>query len=270
VPSGWEAVEDDGDALLRRGAAEIRIHRDLNGHGDPGSWFSRRLKRLQDSGDLLLNSEHGEVDRGSYAAVLYEEKGVDRTWKTAATRRGFEVFLNDQQSLLCSLIASEGSFNDYRPLFESLIASAQFLDPEEWETKLQEPWIDYTLRGPWQAEATGVYANVTETPLFVHLSMEPTTFTLEKLEVSILESLRQGFHLKAGFAEHSTLGDWRQHEALHYAIDGCEVKSGRDVSVRATWLSKEQRLYGIFVRGAAAAPSEALSRSLLEAFHALS
>jgi hypothetical protein len=269
LPSGWEVTEEDGDALFRRGTAEIRLHRVLEGHGDAGTWFSHRLKRLQTSGDLLVGSENGELDRGSYAALLYEEKGVGRTWKTTATNRCFEVYLDDRQPLLWSLNAAESGFADQRALFESLIAAAEFLDPEEWETRLKEPWIDYTLRGPWQVEAAGLYSNVTDpAPLFVHLNTERATFTLGKLEPSILESLRQGFHFQDGFAERSSLGVWRQHEALHYAVDGCETGSGRGVSVRATWLAKEHRMYGIFVRGAAASPCEALSRGILEAFQA--
>jgi hypothetical protein len=266
VPSGWEVVEEDGDVFFRRGSTEIRLHRDLEGHGDPSNWFAHRMKLLQDAGDLLLGSETGELERGPYAAILYEEKGVGRAWRTAAITRTLELFLSDQQSLLWSLKAPEAGFSDQRQPFESLIASAEFLDPAEWETKLVEPWIDYTLQGPWEVEGPGVYANAREGPVFVQLGHEPTTFSLEKLQPSILESMRQGFQLKPGFAERSSAGIWRQHDAFHYGVDGSDSKSGAGVSIRSAWLVGQHRLFNIFVRGIAFDATEALTTGLLEAF----
>ncbi|HEX4963771.1 MAG TPA: hypothetical protein VF173_23290 [Thermoanaerobaculia bacterium] len=269
TPSGWEVTEENGDALFRRGSAEIHLHRDLEGHGDPANWFAQRMKRLQDSGDLLLGSETGELERGSYAAVLCEEKGVGRTWKTAAVIRSFDLFLRDQQPLLWTLKAPEVGFPDQRSLLESLIAAAEFLDPAEWETKLVEPWIDYTLRGPWQAEGPGVYANAREGPVFVQLGYESTTFSLEKLKPSILESMRQGLQLRQGFTERSSAGVWRRHDAFHYAVDGYALDSGSILSARAIWLVGQRRLFNIFIRGNVSESTEALAIGLLEAFQPL-
>jgi hypothetical protein len=269
VPSGWEVSEANGDAFFRRGATEIRLHRDLEGNSDPGSWFAQRMKRLQDAGDLLLASENGEIERGPYAAVLSEEKGVGRMWKTAAISRTLELFVSDQQPLLWTLKAPEAGFRDQRSLFESLVAAAEFLPPEEWETKLVEPWINYTLRGPWQAEGPGVYASTQEEPTFVLLSLEPTTFSLEKLQPSILESFRQGLKLNPGFAERSVVGVWHQHEAFHYALDGADSDSEEEVSIRAAWLVRDRRLFTIFVRSIASDNTATLATGLLEAFRSL-
>jgi len=266
VPSGWEVTEKDGDAIFRRGLAEIRLHRDLEGHGDPSHWFSARMKRLQDSGDLFLAKESGELERGAYAALLYEEKGVGRTWRTAAVTRIIEFFLKDCQSLLWSLKAPEDGFPDLRSLFEGLVAACKFLDPAEWETKAAEPWLDHTFRGPWQVEGPGLYALVGgKAPIFVHLSLEPTTFSLEKLQPSILSSVRQSIRL-GWKLEHSVMGSWRHHDSLYYAIDGSELNSVAEVSVRAVWLAKDRRLYSMFIRGTDAEPTEGISRSLLDAF----
>jgi hypothetical protein len=266
VPSGWDVIEEDGDALFRRGSTEIRLHRDLEGHGDPGNWFAHRMKIIQDSGDLFLGSETGELERGPYAAILYEEKGLGRTWRTAAITRSLELFLTDQQSLLWTLKAPEENFSDQRSLFESLIASAEFLDQVEWETKLVEPWLDYTLHGRWQAEGAGTYMTTWEKPAIVHLSFESNTLSLEKLQPYILNSVRKSFELREGFIERSIAGVWRQHEAYHYSLDGFDLESGAEVSVRAAWLEEGSRLYNIFVRGMDAGSTENLSRGLLEAF----
>jgi hypothetical protein len=224
------------------------------------------MKRLQDAGDLLLASENGEFERGPYAAVLSEEKGVGRMWKTAAITRTLEFFVSDRQPLLWTLKAPEAIFMDQRQLFESMIAAAEFLPPEEWETKVVEPWIDYTLHGPWQAEGPGVYASAQAQPTFILLSVEPTTFSLEKLQPSILESMRQSFHLKPGFTERSVLGAWRQYDALHYAIDGISFESGDRVNARASWLVGQRRLFNLFVRGTTPEFIDKLATGLLESF----
>ncbi len=265
VPSGWEMTEEDGDAVFRSDVAEVRLHRDLEGHGDPGLWFADRMKRLQDSGDLLLGSETGNIKRGSYAAILYEEKGVGRTWKTAAVNRNLDLFLNDQQSLLWTLKAPEAGFSNRQSLFESLVAAADFLEPTEWETKLAEPWIDYTLRGAWQAEGSGVYTNTQREPILLNLRHASTTLALEALQPSILDSLRQGFDLNNP-KEHLAVGAWRLHDALHYSMNGYDSNSGLDVHVRAAWLIKDTNLFSIFIRGSDPASTDHLSRSLLEAF----
>lgn len=268
LPSGWDvAVDERDDVVFRRGNAEIRLHRELGENNEADVWFADRMKKLQEGGDRLIGSEQGELDeRGPFAAVLYEERGAVRTWKTAAVMRGLELFVNDQQPLLWSLRAPEAGFADQRSLFESLITVAEFLPSEEWETKLVEPWINYTLRGPWQAEGPGVYASVQEEPTFVLLSLEPTTFSVEKLQPSILESMRQGFQLYQGFTERSISGTWRKHDAFHYAVDGSAADSGTHVSIRAVWLVGLHRLFNIFVRGVDLEATEALSTGLLEAF----
>lgn len=269
VPSGWEVTEENGDACFRRGPSQIRLHRDLEGHGDPGNWFASRMQMLQESGDLLLGSENGELERGPYTAVLYEEKGVGRAWKTAAITRSFEFFLTDQQSLFWSLKTPEAGFSEQRFLLESLIASTEFLDHTEWETKIVEPWLEYTLRGSWQVEGPGVYANAQKEPVFVQLSHEPNTFSLEKLQPSVLESMRQGFKFKPGFCERSVTGAWRNHDAFYYAVDGSALNSGSEISVRAIWLVGQKRLFSIFVHGTTTKVTEKLSTDLLESFQHL-
>ncbi len=266
VPAGWNVSEEEGDVLFRRGYTEIRLLRDLEGHGEPGNWFASRMKRLQDSGDLLLSSESGELERGSYAGVLYEEKGVGRIWKTAAVARSLDLFLSDQQPLIWTLKAPEAGFPGQRSFFESLIAAANFIVPEEWETKLVEPWIDCTLRGPWQVKGPGLYVNIDHTPVLVHCSRESYKFQLKNIEPSIVESLRRGAGSIEGMLERIVKGLWKSYEALYYSLDGPIVSGNSTISIRATWLLGGGSLYGLFVRGVLPEETDQLARNLLAGF----
>jgi hypothetical protein len=267
LPIGWEVVVDErDDVLFRRGGAEILLHRELGEYNEADFWFAERVKRLQAEGDSLLGTEQGEVERGPFAAVLYEEKGAVRTWKTAAVMRCLELFLGDQQSLVWRLRAPESGFSDLRTFLESLAAAASFLDPAEWETRVAEPWVEYVLRGHWEPQGQGIYLRPEKEMAFVHLSQESSTFTLDKLQPSILDSMRQSVDLMEGFSEGQVPGIWRGHEAFHYSLDGVDEESGDDISLRAVWLNGNRRLYSIFVRGEEAEITEGLSRSLLEAF----
>jgi hypothetical protein len=271
LPTGWEVTVDErDDVVFRRGSAEIRLHRELGENAEADVWFTDRMRRLQEEGDRLLGSEQGEIERGAYSAVFYEEKGAVRTWKTAAVLRGVDLFLGDQQPLVWTLRAPELGLIDLRPFFESLIAAARFLEPSDWETRLVEPWlVGYILRGPWRAEGSGLYANLYGLPVFVQLGLEQIAFSIEKLQPSLLESIRQGFDLENG-AERVTAGAWHQYEALHYAVDGSDSDLEVEVSVRAVWLMRQGHLFSILVRSFAPEAAEPLALGLLEAFQPLS
>jgi len=267
LPIGWEVVSDErDDVLFRRGTAEIRLHRELGETNEADVWFADRLKRLQEEGDRLLGSKQGELDRGPFAAVLSEEGGAVRTWKTAAVRWRLDLFVGDQQALVWTLRAPEGGFTELRTFLESLAAAAVFLDPAEWETRVAEQWVEYVLKGHWEPQGPGLYANIQQLPLFVHLTLEPNTQVLDRLQSSILGSLRQGFPVREGAMESSLAGTFKDHEMFSYSLDGRETESSSLISIRATWMLKSQELYSVLVRGRDSQETEALSRSLLMAF----
>jgi hypothetical protein len=269
LPIGWEVVTDErDDVLFRRGSGEIRLHREIGANNEADVWLEDRMNRLREQGDRLLSSEQGELERGAYVAVLSEERGAIRTWKTAAVTRVLDLFWGDQQPLVWTLRAPEAGFSDLRLFLESLIAASRFLDPSEWETRIAEPWVDYVLKGHWEPQGPGLYVQPEEEMTFVQLSQEASDFPLDKLQPSILDSMRRGNVLMEGSTEVHLSGVWRGHEAFHYAVDGVDEESGEDVSLRAVWLSGNRLLYNIFVRGVDPESTEGLSRSLLDAFRA--
>lgn len=267
LPIGWEVLTDErDDVLFRRGSAEIRLHRELGENNEADVWFAGRLKHLQATGDRLIGTEQGELERGPFAAVLYEERGAVRTWKTAAVIQGLDLFLGDQQPLVWSLRAPESGLSDLRTFSESLIAATSFLDPSEWETRIAEPWVEYVLKGHWEPQGEGLYVQPEEDMAFVHLSRGSNNFTLDSLQPSILDSMHQGIDLMDGFSKSQVSGAWRGHDAFHYTLEGVDKESGTDVSVQTVWLSGNLFLYSIFVRSADALMTEGLSRGLLEGF----
>lgn len=266
LPNKWDiAVNERGEVAFRRANAEILLHRALGENNDADLWFANRMRRLQERGDKLLGAEKGDIERGSFVAILYEEKGAVRTWKTAAMMRSFNLFLEDQQPLHWTLRSPESEFNNLKPYFESLVAAAHPLVRLEWETRLVEPWLDYTLRGPWQGEGPGLYVNLQETPVFIQLSHLPTKVPLEKLEPVVRESMSHAFKFNEA-DERVISGSWRQHDALHYAGDGIDPVLREEISIRTVWLMKDDQLYSIFVRGADSDTTETLVRDLLESF----
>ncbi|HVR06581.1 MAG TPA: hypothetical protein VMW75_00915, partial [Thermoanaerobaculia bacterium] len=267
-PAGWEVAEEEGDAVLRRNEAEIRLRRPVGvagGDGNAGAWFAWRMRQLQDSAGLVLGCERGKLAGVPYAAVLHDEKAQTRSWSTAAARRTLELFRGTQPPQWWALRAHESAMPDLRPVLEQLVAAAETLPPEEWQLKLAEPWIDFTLEGPWQAASPGLYATLTERqPLFAHLASAESKLALATLRPQAVASLRRGAALERVDAENEVLGEWRGYPALRYSLDGASRRAPA-VSVRAVWLAPERRLYSLYVQGAGANVADPLFLGLLEA-----
>jgi hypothetical protein len=264
IPPGWEAADEDGDAVFRRGGSEIRLHRVLGSDGGVEAWFKRRMRQLQATGSFLLGCERGELGRRDYAALLFDEQGQGRTWNSAAVKRTLELFVRDRQPLLWSLRAHESVLEDQRQVLESLVAAVEFLPPAEWRTKLAEPWIDYTLEGPWQSPDPGLYVDLSKPPSFIHLAREKSALPLAALRPAVVESLRKGAALKEITAQEDALGSWRGYEALRYSLDGV-AKDATTMSVRAAWVATERGLHSLFLKGAHPAPVDSLFAEMLEA-----
>ena len=264
LPSGWEVADEDGRAVFRRSGTEIRLRRVLGSDGDVDDWFKDRMKELQETESLLLRSEQGAIERGEYAALLFEEKGAARRWNTAAVTRTFELFIGDEQPLLWSLHGKAEGFAQHLPLLEQLALAAEFLPPAEWETKLAEPWIDLTLKGPWRTEGPGVYVTMKPSFTCVYLVSQDEKHPLATIGPSVAESVRQSAGVQEVYTEEQSLGLWRDHEALHYSVEGF-ADQPHIQGTRSVWVSSGQTLYGGIVWGPDAFRVEKLHRQVAEA-----
>jgi hypothetical protein len=267
VPSGWEIGEAAGVIQFQRGKAEIRLHREIGENRELNPWFARRLSDMQHSGDRLLGVEHGAAAMGVYVAILYEEKGTVRTWKTAATARSLSLFMEGRQPLVWTLRAPESVFSEPQRLFESMVAATRFLGPAEWETRLPFPWAGFVLKGPWEVHGPGFYARLGERPLLVQASEVPSDLPLVKIRPSVLNSLRRDFDPVRG-QERENLGLLKRREAFRYFFDGVDEK-GRPVSIRLLCVNSRNTLFQLAVRGAEAAEVEPLFLGLVEAMQLL-
>jgi hypothetical protein len=264
LPTGWEvSVDERDDVVFRRGNAEIRLHRELGENNEADVWFADRMRRLQEGGDRLLGSEQGEIDRGPFAAVLYEERGAVRSWKTAAVLRGLDLFLDDRQPLVWSLRAPESGFSDLRTFFESLIAATSFLDLSEWETRIAEPWLEFTLKGAWEVQGEGVYALLAEEPLLLYLNREENSLPATRVQASIVESIKKGTDLRDDAKEETSTGHWHGRDAFRYFLDGTSTES-KPVSIRTMWLFDDHWVHGVFVRGTEAEATSELFSGLAQ------
>ena len=248
VPSGWEVADEDGQAVFRRGGVEIRLRRVLGSDGDVDDWFGERMKQLQETESLLLRSERGALERGDYAALLFEEKGASRRWNTAAVTRTLELFIGDEQPLLWTLHGKAEGFSQHLPLLEQLALAAEFLPPAEWETKLAEPWIDLTLKGPWRTEGPGVYVTQGSTLSFLYLNEQPNRKSMADLAPHLADSVRQGSPLRVVRREKKTLGLWRGRDAFRYSSDGSD-EAGEPRRLRVLWTTSGEALFTCLVQG---------------------
>lgn len=263
LPSGWEVADEDGQAVFRRGGTEIRMRRVLGSDGDVDGWFGDRMKELQETESLLLRSERGAIERGDYAALLFEEKGAARRWNTAAVTRTLELFLGDEQPLLWSLYGKAEGFSAQLPLLEQLARAAEFLPPAEWETKLAEPWIDLTLKGPWRTEGPGLYVTMKPSFTSVFLMSHEEKSPIETMRPSLVDSVRKGSGVQEIYAENEVAGLWRGKDALSYTIEG--FAEGPHVrGSRVAWFSSGGLVYGCVVHGTNAARVEKLFTSVVD------
>jgi hypothetical protein len=244
VPRGWEVGrEENGTAVLLRGSSEIRLRRVLEHSGNPEVWFAETLQKLRKTpGSLILAYSRGVLGDGRhYAAILADDSGRARSWTTAATTRTLFVEIADKQPLEWTLRAPANSFNDTQAILEELIARAEFLDPEEWETCPAEGWIHQTLYGPWKVQGPGTYTHP-EPFVLLQLCRQENAPSLESLRPRFIDSLRRSFKVQRNSTEQETLGLFRGLEALRYHGKGQRA-------VRAIWVRSKADLYSCLLAG---------------------
>lgn len=251
LPRGWDSMEEDGTAVLRRSGFEIRVRRVLEHANSADLWFERKMKQLRDGeGSLVTAWTQGTIPEGKpYAAVVYDETARSRTWTTAAVQRTLEVAVSDRLLLEWSIRAPSSSFQDAPAILQGVIATAEFLDPSEWELCPVEPWIDLTLKGPWEVEGPGTYVR-SEPFSLLQLSAQESHASLEALRPRLLEGLRRATAVRSS-SEKESLGLFRGAEALRWEGEG-------RMAVRAIWVRAGEKLLSIVLQGRNAKEGEEL------------
>jgi hypothetical protein len=261
--SGWDATEIAGGPVFRRHGAEIFVQRIQGNEGDPGNWFSSKMKQLMDEGSALLKYERGEFDSREYVAVFYEAGGATRRWRTSGIRRSIEVFVEGQQPLLWTLSAAASAIWDLRAVLAGLISSAKFIPEPDWKLLVHEDWASMILEGPWYSEGKGIYRYEGEAPILLHLRSQHLERPLADLQQPIIEALESGLPFGSLRSADELLGSWRGRDILHYTVDG-RTTEGEPLSVRAIWLVNHKFLYHIFSFGPNRASIEDLMLRVIE------
>ena len=151
------------------------------------------MKLLRDGeGSLVTAWSHGTLPEGRpYAAVAYDETARSRAWTTAAVQRTLEAAISDRQLIEWSIRCPSSAFRDAQAILQGVIASAELLDPSEWETCPPEPWIDLALKGPWEVEGPGTYVKKNGPFMLLQLAAQESHSPLEALRPRLLEGLRR-------------------------------------------------------------------------------
>jgi hypothetical protein len=244
VPRGWEAAAEKGQAVLLRSGVELRARRVLE-HGNKADlWFERKMKQLRDSGSSLVMAwSQGTLPKGGpYAAVAYDETALSRTWNTAAVQRSLEVAISGRQLVEWSIRCPSSSFRDAQAILQGVIASAESLDPSEWETCPPEPWLDLSLKGPWEAVGPGTYTRKDGGFVLLQLAAQESHSPLEALRPRLLEGLRRAAAVRRPTEKEST-GLFRGLDALRWEGDG-------RMAVRGIWVRTGDLLYSCVLNGA--------------------
>jgi hypothetical protein len=243
VPRGWEAMAEGDQAVLRRSGLEIRARRVLEHANDASLWFERKMKQLRDDeGSLVMAWSQGTLPESRpYAAVAYDETARSRTWTTAAVQRTIAAAIADKQLVEWSIRCQPSSFRDAQAILQGIIASAEFLDPAEWETCLPEPWIDLTLKGPWEVEGPGTYVKTEGGFMLLQLAAQENHSSLDALRPRLLEGLRRAMSVRRS-TEKESLGLFRGLDALRWGGEG-------RMGVRGIWLRASMELYSCTLSG---------------------
>ena len=261
-PHGWDFSQDEADVVLERSGATIRIHRLFGDRCDGNIWLKENMKELQGSGSVLHATEEGELGEGAtYAAVLCDPGGVERTWATAAESRALFVFVEDEVPIEWSIRCPKEAFAVFHPVVQDLILNAKILEPEMWQTKLVEPWTDLTLNGGWRSEGDGLYVNMDDGFVFLHLNALPSKVPLDHLSPAVVENVRGGF--ATIIDEDQALGQWHQMDSFRLSMEG-EHEDGRRVHVRTVWIDFDGTIYSVMLQGTQKARADSLFNEVLE------
>jgi hypothetical protein len=253
VPRGWDALAEGDAAVLRRSGFEIRVRRVLEHSNSADLWFERKMKQFRDGeGSLITAWSQGTIPEGKpYAAVSYDETARSRTWTTAAVQRTLEAALSDRLLLEWSIRAPSSSFRDAPDILQGVIATAEFLNPSEWELHPVEPWIDLTLQGSWEVEGPGTYVR-SEPFSLLQLSAQESHASLEALRPRLLDGLRRATAVRSS-SEKESMGLLQGAEALRWEGEG-------RMAVRAIWVRAGDKLLSLVLQGRNAKEGEDLFR----------
>jgi hypothetical protein len=261
-PEGWEVSENDADVVLERSGATIRIRRLFGDRCDSTIWLKETMKELQGSGSALLASEEGELGSGaSYQAILCDPGGTQRKWATAAESRVLLAHVHDQVPIEWSLRCPKETFTALHPVVQDLILRSSSLETERWQTKLVEAWGDLTLHGGWRSEGDGLYVNMDDGFIFLHLSALPSKVPLDHLSPSVVENVRGGF--SEVISEDQALGLWRQMDSFRLSLEG-QREDGQRVHVRTVWIAFDETIYSVMIQGNGKAQVDTLFTNVLD------
>lgn len=264
APERFALREDCGDAVLGRPGVEIRLRRDLTSSGEPGAWFGRRMAALRQSGSALLASEKGTLaPRRPYAAIVVDERSLEAPWSTAATRRAVEVLVvAEGQPLVWTLRAHPSALDDYRPVFERVVATTPMLDPTRWETRLPERWVDAVLPGPWRPAGGGTYVAVEAGGLCsLTLLAQPARVAAASVAGQALRSVEKSFAEIATSRE--VPGSLAGVETHCLTVQG-KARDGRSMAYHGAWAADQGVLYSCVVQGVGSTRDEATFRIVLD------
>ncbi len=265
TPQGWTAASsENGEIVFSKGGTEIRLQRSLYHGARSDAWSRERLEQLRASGSLILGFEQGQCSRGPYTALLFDERALARTWKTSGDHQTLELFLADQQPLLWILRAPQASFPESRSDLEQLIAATSFLPSAQWETRLAEPWIKTTLRGPWRPEGAGLYLCTSGSPLLLQVDCREKSPSLDKIQSTCnTDAFRKSYGVETVLSASEAKGLWKDRDAFRFSLDGLSADYA-PVSLRAGLFLSDRLLYSVVVKGRESRTVDALHLELLE------
>jgi hypothetical protein len=260
---GWTFDAERG--VLRGNAeSEISLRRTGLTSDAPDALFAEALARVGKTSTHVPRAWDKGVTPGGFPFYILESTSVIRkTWGPLETLVLREAFLRDEAALEIRLQCRDGD-TEAVTAFGELVSSYTLLPPEQRKLRIQLPWIDLQLAGPWTEAAPGVFVRQLDSVLFLTVRSLPNTQGRLRHGKSAVERFRARPDLREISKEESAEGPWKGWDAYRHSLDWSDAKE-RAGAYRASWLEMGKDLNEITLLGPATPETEEIFRQALQA-----
>jgi hypothetical protein len=263
VRPGW-TFDAEQNCLRHASGSEITLRRSGLSSDAPDALFAEALARVGKTSSYVPRAWDKGMTPAGFPFYSLESTSVTRkTWGPPETMILREAFLRDASALEIQLRCREGDV-EALAAFGELVLSYTLLPPEQRRLRVQSPWIDLHLQGPWTEAAPGAYLRQSDSILFLTVRSRQNTQGRLRHGQSATERVKARPDLRQISKEESADGQWKGWDAYRHAIDFTATDE-RARSYRASWFEMGKDLHEITLLGPATRETEEIFLEALQA-----
>ncbi|HEX4494908.1 MAG TPA: hypothetical protein VIE43_04485 [Thermoanaerobaculia bacterium] len=263
VRPGW-TFDADQNCLRHASGSEITLRRSGLSSDAPDALFAEALARVGKTSSYVPRAWDKGVTPTSFPFYALESTSTTRkTWGQPEIMILREAFLRDESVLKIQLTCRDGDA-EALAAFGELVLSYTLLPPEQRKLRVQSPWIDLHLQGPWTEVTPGAYLRQLDSILFLTVRSLQNTQGRLRHGQSAIERVKARPDLRQISKEESADGQWKGWDAYRHAID-FTASNERASSYRASWFELGKDLHEITLLGPTARETEEIFLEALQA-----